>query len=285
LGEFGIALHVKGRTVVRVLVTRASRQLRKCVYSAQLDQVNLDFVSCCTARAGGRRRGCYLNITRRYFSNHAIQALLLVSALVLAEWQGLPIAGKARALTGWTPDISELMNPGPLPDHILGSAKATVTIIEYTSMTCQHCAEFAIKRFPKLKEKFIDTGKVRYVAREFPYPPTNELAWPAAMLVRSVSEDRYYRVMDLLLEHQLEWLSSQEALKIFALKQLGFTDETFKASLADGDLRNRIGQARDRAQNSLNVDHTPTFFINDDMYDDYDSFQKIEDLIASHLKG
>jgi protein-disulfide isomerase len=174
------------------------------------------------------------------------------------------------------------MDPGPLPDRILGSATATVTIIEYSSMTCSHCAEFATKTFPALKKEFIDTGKVRFSAREF---PLDDLAAVAAMLIRSVGQDRYYEALDELFGQHRHWWSPRiQPLMTFAIAHLGFTDASFKACLADRQLLDGIAQTRQRAV-TFGVESTPTFFINGEKIAGYRTIQQMDSLIASHLKA
>jgi protein-disulfide isomerase len=204
---------------------------------------------------------------------------LSAAVFAFADRRGLSIIGPAEAQTAPPPD---LMDPGPLPDRVLGSVTATVTIIEYASMTCGHCAEFATTTFPALKKKFIDTGKVRFIAREF---PLDDLAAAAAMLIRSVHQDRYYEALDELFAQQRQWRSTRvQPLMTFAIAHLGFSDESVKACLADRQLLDRIAQTRQRAV-TLGVSSTPTFFINGDKIEGYQTIQQLERLIASHLKA
>src|SRR6266851_7580286 len=143
-----------------------------------------------------------LNISRRAFVNRATPAMLLGGVFAVAGGRGFSLVGAARAQTVNGLDLTD---PGPLPDHVLGLPTATVTIIEYASMTCSHCAMFAIDTFPELKIEFIDTGKVRYTIREFPTPPFMALAAVASMLIRSAGDDRYYDVMERLFRQQRQW--------------------------------------------------------------------------------
>src|SRR5271165_3786716 len=98
---------------------------------------------------------------------------------------------------------SDLAPAGPLGDQVLGADNAPVTIVEYASMTCPHCAQFQAKTFPKLKERYIDTGKVRFIFREFPLDP---LAAGAFMLARCADKDKYFAVIDLLFGTQRDWV-------------------------------------------------------------------------------
>src|SRR5262245_48094486 len=116
-----------------------------------------------------------VKITRRKFAL-GTGALALTGVGVLA---GLSIAGLERPALAQNPPLAELMQPGPLGDMSLGDEKAPITIIEYASMTCPHCAHFHETTFPELKKKYIDTGKVRFIFREF---PLDQLAAAAFML-------------------------------------------------------------------------------------------------------
>src|SRR5215204_3053983 len=124
------------------------------------------------------------------------------------------------------------MSPGPLPDQILGAAEAPVTIVEYASMTCSHCAAFHEKTYPELKKKYIDTGKVRFILREFPLDP---LAAAGFMLARCAGEDKYYPMVDALFRSQKTWVTAQDpvAALLTISKQAGFTQESFQQCLTN----------------------------------------------------
>ena len=160
--------------------------------------------------------------------------------------------------------LAELAKPGPAGDIILGSDKAPVTIIEYASMTCPHCAHFSETTFPEIKKRYIDTGKVRFIFREFPF---DKVAAAAFMLARCASKEggpeRYMAVVETLFAKQDQWVSDQplEPLRNIA-KQLGFSEESFKACLTNQQVLNDIQAVRDRAVDKLGVNSTPTFFIN-----------------------
>jgi protein-disulfide isomerase len=164
---------------------------------------------------------------------------------------------------GQSSDLAtELMKPGPLEDIVIGSADAPNTIVEYASMTCGHCANFHTKVFPELKAKYIDTGKARFILREF---PLDGLATAAFMVARCSGNDRYYPMVDGLFETQKTWAvpgsEGKEKLLLVA-KQAGFSQERFDQCLADKELFDKIVQVRQRAHEDFEVDATPTFFIN-----------------------
>ena len=160
------------------------------------------------------------------------------------------------------------MKPEALPDLVLGSDKAPITIVEYASMTCPHCAHFDEKTFPELKKKYIDTGKVRYILREF---PLDSLAAAAFMLARCAGEhdkNKYYAMVNTLFHKQAEWAVQKPipVLKSIA-KQAGFTEASFKACLTNQKLLDDIEKVRQRAIDKFKVHSTPTFFINGTVYE------------------
>ena len=155
--------------------------------------------------------------------------------------------------------MAELMTPGPLGDNALGSANAPVTIVEYASMTCPHCAHFHDTTYPDLKKKYIDTGKVRFIFREFPLDP---LAAAGSMLARCAGKDKYFPMIETLFAQQKEWVVQKPLEPMLGIaRQAGFTKESFDACLANQDMLNGIEETRTRAM-KLGVNSTPTFFIN-----------------------
>jgi len=160
---------------------------------------------------------------------------------------------------------AELAQPAPDGDMAIGSDKAPVTIIEYASMTCPHCAHFSETTFPELKKRYIDTGKVRFIFREF---PLDKLAAAGFMLARCASKDgggeRYMAVVETLFAKQSEWVVPDNPvppLKNIA-RQFGFTEESFNDCLRNQKIMNGIEAVRDRAAAKLGVNSTPTFFVN-----------------------
>jgi hypothetical protein len=129
-------------------------------------------------------------LTRRRFIAHTAIAPLAATALGGSASFAFAQAGV---------DVAELMQPGPLPEKWLGDEKAPVTVVEYASMTCGHCANFHKTVLPYIKEKYIDTGKVRMIMREFPLDP---LAAAAFMLARCAPEDKYFDMVSLFFEQQ-----------------------------------------------------------------------------------
>jgi protein-disulfide isomerase len=187
------------------------------------------------------------------------------AAAVYAAWVwGLPQSALAQRKKAGPTEVSveELMKPGPLPDLILGNTEAPITVVEYASMTCGHCANFHIKVFPTLKEKYVDTGKVRFIMREF---PLDNLAAAASMLARCAGEGKTFPLISVLFAKQEDWAFVKgdprpELLK-FA-KQAGFTQESFEKCLTDQKLLDDISAVRARAADTFGVNSTPTFFVN-----------------------
>ena len=151
-------------------------------------------------------------------------------------------------------------------DRILGKAEAPITIIEYASLTCPHCAHFDVTVLPKLKEKWIDTGKAKLILRDY---PLDEPALRAAMVARCAPADRFYPLIDTFFAQQEQWVTSRDYRA--ALEKLvklgGMSDKEFKACISDKKLEDQVAQSRLVASQQLGVDATPTFFVNGKKFD------------------
>lgn len=176
-------------------------------------------------------------------------------------------------------DVTELLKPGPLGDKILGSETASVTVIEYASMTCPHCAAFHLETLPKFKEKYIDSGKVKLIFREFPLDP---LAAGASILARCAPGDRFFPMLDVLYRLQRSWAGANDpvAALLQIARQTGFTQESFNACLRDQPLLDGVNAVRDRASQRFGVSSTPTLFINGQLYKGALSFEELDKIIA-----
>src|SRR5687767_1651717 len=160
-------------------------------------------------------------ITRREFVA-GTSAVAIIAALNA----GLVPAALAQASA---PPAVDLMEPGPLPEQSLGKDDAPVTVIEYASMTCGHCAQFHNNTYPEFKKRYVDTGKVRYILREFPLDP---LAAGAFMLARCAGKDKYFPLVETLFQQQRQWVVQKPLEPLFAIaRQAGFTQQTFDACL------------------------------------------------------
>lgn len=160
----------------------------------------------------------------------------------------------------YVPPQQELMAPGPLGDRVLGKATAPVTVIEYVSLTCPHCANFQKTLFPRVKKEFIDTGKVRYIVREF---PIGHMSGAAAIVNRCAPEDKYFFLLNQFLTRQPEWVSQEvrpDALYSVA-KSSGMTRETFDKCLSNQTIIDGLTEVKQRGR-QFGVIGTPTFFIN-----------------------
>ena len=179
-------------------------------------------------------------------------------------------------------DKEILAKAGPDGDVVLGSDKAPVTIIEYASMTCPHCAHFSETTFPELQKRYIDTGKVRFIFREF---PLDALAAAGFMLARCAGNDKFMPVIETLFAKQRDWMVEKpiEPLRAIA-KQFGFTQETFDACLANQKVLDGIQDVRDRAAEKLGVNSTPTFFVNGQKLSGDQSIDALAKAIDPYLK-
>jgi len=167
-------------------------------------------------------------------------------------------SGSARA--DENPSPADLADAGPDGDIMIGSDKAPVTVIEYASMTCPHCAHFSETTFPELQKRYIDTGKVRFTLRAF---PLDALAAAGFMLARCGGKDKYMPIVETLFAKQPEWIVKEPlpALKEIA-KQFGIGESEFNECLANQKLLDGIQTVRDNAVQKLGVNSTPTFFVN-----------------------
>ena len=174
-------------------------------------------------------------------------------------------------------DMAELLKPGALPDKQLGKDDAKVTIVEYASMTCPHCAHFAETTFPDLKKKYIDTGKARYILREFPFDPSAE----AGFMLARCAKDNYFPMVDVLFAQQANWVgvsNTKDALLQIS-KLAGFTQESFEACLTDQKLLDDVRSVQKRGASEFKVDSTPTFFINGKTYKGAMSIEEMSAII------
>jgi protein-disulfide isomerase len=194
---------------------------------------------------------------------------------------GTPVT--ARAATGNAEQEAKLM--AAVPPHgerVLGKADAPVVMIEYASATCPHCAEFHVDVLPEIKKKYVDTGKVKLIFREF---PLDDRAMAVFMLARCLPEDEYFQTVDSLFRQQKEWTGSNPKAPLLKIMQdAGMTEAEFDACLKRRDLAQAIFDTRKTANEQFGVKGTPTFFINGTLIDGHKDASAVTTAIEAALK-
>jgi protein-disulfide isomerase len=172
---------------------------------------------------------------------------------------------------------------GPLRENAIGAEDAPVTIIEYSSLTCPHCARFHAEAWPQIKAQYVETGKVRFILREF---PLDNLAAAGFMLARCVEGDKYFAFVDLLFSKQDEWARAQDPVSELQTlsRQAGFTQARFEACLTDQTMLDHITRVRDEGSERYGVRSTPTFIINGEVLAGNQSFDVFEARIEPLLE-
>lgn len=216
-------------------------------------------------------------LTRRAFT----AALSLTGLGLLAGFSPLRLIGEAMAQTA-----ADVAKPVSLPDMALGPANATVTITEFASLTCPHCAAFTEKVFPKIKAEYIDTGKIRFVFREF---PLDIKAAAGSMLARCIAKDdsgKFFAVNDMLFRQQNDWAQKNTTETLTRIgKQAGLSQQQVEDCLKDQALLDKIAADQKYANEVLKVNSTPTFFINGEMIKGDQTFEEFDKRIKSLLKS
>jgi len=218
-----------------------------------------------------------LIITRRAFT----AALSLTGLSLLAGLSPFRFIAEAMAQSA-----ADVAKPVSLPDMALGPAIAPVTITEFASMTCPHCAAFNETVFPKIKAEYIDSGKIRYIFREF---PLDIKAAAGSMLSRCIAKDdaaKYFAVTDMLFRQQNDWVMKNTAESLTRIgKQAGLSQQQVDECLKDQALLDKIAADQKYASDVLKVDSTPTFFINGEKIKGETSFEEFDKRIKSLLKS
>jgi protein-disulfide isomerase len=151
-----------------------------------------------------------------------------------------------------------LMQPAPLPDIVEGVPDAPATIVEYASLTCTHCAIFHLDVWPALKAKYVDTGKAKFILREF---PLDALAVAAFMAARCVGPDKRDAMVDRLFDQMGEWAFKDQPIERLR-RETGLSPADFLACVKDKGLFDGVSAERDAAAKQFGIDSTPTFFVN-----------------------
>jgi protein-disulfide isomerase len=218
-----------------------------------------------------------LIITRREFT----AALALTGAAAAIGLSPLRLISEASAQTA-----ADVAKPVSLPDMALGPKDAAVTVVEFASMTCGHCANFTENVFPKIKAEFIDTNKIRFVFREF---PLDIKAAAGSMLARCIAKEdsgKYFAVVDMLFKQQQEWVMKNTAETLTRIgKQAGLSQQQVEECLKDQALLDKIAADQKFANEVLKVNSTPTFFINGEMLRGEQTFEEFSKKITPLLKG
>jgi protein-disulfide isomerase len=185
----------------------------------------------------------------------------------------------AATITG--PAFSQVAQQ--LPEIAMGNANAPVTIVEYSSLSCPHCAAFHKEVLPELKSQYIETGKVRYVVKEF---PLNEPALAAAVVARCLDSARYLPFIDLLFAKQEDWAFKTDALtplKQFA-RQAGMTEEQFNKCIDDVELQKKILAIREQGAKQ-GVNATPSFFVNGQLFKGSATIKTLSEAMKPYLEN
>jgi protein-disulfide isomerase len=175
------------------------------------------------------------------------------------------------------PTQEELLRAGPLGDREMGNPNAPVTVIEYASLTCPHCRNFHANVFPKVKQQYIDTGKVRYIVREF---PIGRSAGNAAIANRCAPPEKYFALFDAFLARQAEWVSQDVRLDAIygVAKSIGMSREAFDKCLSNQAIIEGLTEVKQRGR-QFGVVATPTFFVNGRKAQGAITFEEIKALI------
>jgi protein-disulfide isomerase len=181
------------------------------------------------------------------------------------------------------PSVAEIMKTGELPEMSLGRADAPVTIVQYASMTCPYCRKFQIESFPALKKEYIDTGKVRYILREFPIGKQSGLATVA---LRCAAPAKYFTLYDKLMREQAAWVSQEvrpdPIFKIAA--QVGMTRAQFDSCRENRGMIAALNWVKERGR-TLGIIGTPNFFVQGKLVKSVIGINEIREMVDPILAG
>jgi len=209
----------------------------------------------------------------------------VTTALSLTGLAALAGLSPLRLMTGaMAASAEDVAKPQSLPDMALGPADAKVTIVEYAAPTCPHCARFNKDVFPKIKSEYIDTGKIRYVFRNF---PLNIKDLACEMLARCIAKDdaaKYLAVVDIMFQQQNQLVEKTgDTLKLIG-RQAGLSTQAVEDCLKDQAMQDKIAAVQKYAEDVLKVDGTPTFFFNGEVIVGETAFEEFDKRIKSLLK-
>ncbi len=182
------------------------------------------------------------------------------------------------------PSLKDLMTPGPLGEKWLGRKDAPVTFMEFASLTCPYCRVFHMKTYPAFKRKYVDTGKVRYILREF---PIGHASGTATLIMRCIGQNdtkKYFALYDKYITQQRRWVAQEVKYDaIFKVaSQVGITRKQFDSCLKNQQIIDGLKWVKQRGRD-LGIVGTPTFFINGKKYREVLTMDKIDRLVAPYL--
>jgi protein-disulfide isomerase len=191
------------------------------------------------------------------------------------------VASRPRLEVIANPTLEQVMAPGPLREMSIGRVDAPVTIIKYASLTCPYCRKFQLETFPVLKREYIDTGKVRFIIREF---PIGFQSGAATIALRCAAPSQYFSLYEQFLRHQAQWVSQEVRHEpIFKIaKQAGLSRAEFDACYKDETLVENLKRIKDRGR-KLGVIGTPNFFVNGKLYKRVLTMKDIHKLVSEAL--
>ncbi|MFN7103138.1 MAG: DsbA family protein [Pseudorhizobium sp.] len=232
-----------------------------------------------------------MTMTETTISRRALMGGVAAAALVMA----LPLSA-TNAFAQELPesqgdvDMAEVLAPGPLPEMAIGEENAPVQIVEYMSMTCPHCATFHNTTFDEIKTKYVDTGKARFIIREFPFDPRAAAAFMLARCMPSNPQEpatsaQYFPMVSMLMKQQNTWAAAEDgrAALLQMSRLAGFSQETFQACLTNQQLLDDVNATMKRGADEFGVSSTPTFLINGKRYAGAMSVESMSALIDSLL--
>jgi protein-disulfide isomerase len=230
----------------------------------------------------------------RYISSVAAAALFSLAATFCAA----PSAAADKALS--MPPISVAQatpaaQPADAPtgprrengDMVIGASNAPITIIEYASLTCPHCAHFHSETLPKLKQEYVQTGKVKYVFRDF---PLDGLALRAAMIAQCAGPDRYFTFLDVFFQQQQNWTRGNDPEQMIAsLKRLartgGMSESQIDECLKNQQVQDAVLASRMTGEKQFGVKSTPTLIINGQAHPGALPFDELDKILKPLLKS
>ncbi|MFI4999927.1 MAG: DsbA family protein [Reyranellales bacterium] len=209
--------------------------------------------------------------------------IVAVAAIAAGVYFGTrpPAPGPRPTAVAASPDKAALLGVQP-SDHVLGDPKAPVTLIEYASFTCPHCAHFNTQILPEIKKKWIDTGKVKLIYRDF---PLDQAATKAAQLAECSGNERYYAVVDMIFAGQPVWAAAADPIAELSksLRIAGMGEAEVKACLANDAVSNAV-IADYRGGETLGVNSTPTLFVNGEQFRGARSVEEFDAVFGKLVK-